>query len=276
MKKKIDYDLLEKDGQANAHVMHLKSNLINLNIDENYDYGIKNPINKFLAACLNFFATLVSPIILFVKHGLIIKGRRNLRNIKGGAISISNHILPMDSVMIGQALYPKQVMFHTLEDNMKLPFIRHLIKFLGGMPIPTGIKAKTGYVKATEQFLKKGRIMHIFPEASLWPYYKKIRSFKSGAFHLAVKNNVPIIPISINFRQERGLYKLLTLDDELVTLHIGKPIYPNLDLPFKESVDDLLNKSHKNLYRMNYYFKLLNDNEQLQEQVVEQEIESFK
>lgn len=40
-----------------------------------------------------------------------------------------------------------------------------------------------------------------------------------------------------------------------VNVHIGKPIYPNLELGFKESVEQLRQKSNATMVKMNKYFK---------------------
>ena len=73
--------------------------------------------------------------------------------------------------------------------------------------------------------LEKGRIVHFYPEASLWPWYDKLRPFRNGAFHLAVKSGVPVLPMVFTFRQPRGLIGRLR-KKPLITLHIGMPEYP--------------------------------------------------
>lgn len=74
----------------------------------------------------------------------------------------------------------------------------------------------------------EGNIVHIYPEAALWPYYEKIRKFKNGAFDLAVRNNVPIIPIVCTFREPNGIRKILKNKKD-VTLKILEPINPQTE-----------------------------------------------
>lgn len=265
MNNKMNYEVIEATENTDAHIHEFaKDNLIDLTITKDYNYRITNPIMKVLSFLLNIVAIMVLPLVLFVNHGLIIKGRRNLRGLKTGAVSVSNHVLMLDGPIVAQTLFPKRVIFHSSERTFKIPFIRHLVKMLGCIPIPDSISARPGYIKATNEFLAEGKIIQIYPEASMWPQYNKIRPFKTGAFHFAVKNNVPIIPISINFRQPKGILKHFKVGEKLVTVHIGKPIYHNNELPFKESVEELLKRSHHNLTRMNKYFKILD------KQVVEQ------
>ncbi len=271
---RINYDAVVQTVQEDEHLDKIAPEKLieGIEITKNYDYRISKWYYKIATVLLNLVALLVLPLVLQFKHSLIIKGRRNLRHLKGGAISISNHVLPLDGAIVAQSMFPKRVMFHSLEDNFRIPYIRHLIKMLGCIPIPNSLTARPAYIKATSEFLKEGKVIQIYPEASLWPYYNGIRKFKSGAFHFAAKNNVPIVPIAIHFRKPRGFEKWLPSKNSLVTVHIGKPIYPNNDLPFKESLEELLQKSHRNLVRMNRYFKLLDEQKVKQEEELEEEI----
>ena len=271
--KKYDYSIIEQTYEFDAHIQELNTEklLTDIVIDKDYNYRLGGITWQILSVLLKGFASIVMPVYLMFKHGLIIKGRRNLRGLKTGAVSIANHVLNVDSAMVFRALSPKTVLFHGQEDSFRIPFIRHVVKLLGGMPIPKSIVAKQNYMKATDEFIAEGKIIQIFPEASEWPYYTKIRPFKTGAFHFAVRNNVPIIPICINFRQPVGLEKFLPNRDNLVTLHIGKLLYPNQDLPAKEAVEELKNRSHYNLTRMNKYFKAINTQAQIQEEADEEE-----
>ena len=264
----VDYDLLIASQQEDAHVVgKAPDKLINITVDKNYNYRLTNPILVVLSVLLHALVLLVMPPLLFFKHGFIIKGRRNLKTLKkSGAVSIANHVLPLDGVMVASAVFPKRTIFHSLEDNFGLPVVRHLLKMLGAIPIPKSITARANYIKATNEFLQEGKFVQIYPEASMWPKYEGIRNFKTGAFHFAVKAGVPIVPINLHFRKPHGILKYLWLKDSLVTAHIGKPIYPNMDLPFKESMQDLLERSHAYMVRANKFYKWIDANQEVNEE----------
>ena len=59
----------------------------------------------------------------------------------------------------------------------------------------------------------------------MWHYYEGVRPFKPGAFKLAVKHKLPIIPIAINYRHAKGLAKLIRRKP-LLTVNVGEPIPP--------------------------------------------------
>ena len=264
MPKRYDYEQLEKDGISDdVHIDGARdeSKLKDIDIDANYKFRIKNPIAKFFAFLFYCLIALLTPFVVYIAHGARFKGRRNLRNLKNtGAVVIMNHVLYLDCMIMAQSVFPKKLYFQVMENNMKIPVISTLIKCCGCMPIPKKQSAKKVYISETDKILKEEKkCVGIYPEAALWPYYTQIRKFKSGAFHFAVKNDVPIIPIVINFRAPRGIQKKLNMRVRYVTVHIGKPIYPNKELPFNESVTELTERSHNTMLRMNHWFKVIDE-----------------
>lgn len=260
MPKKYDYEKLEEQGLTDVHVDGelMKTKEANVEIDAKYNFRIKNPIGKFFAGIFWAIVALLVPFIVLVSHATRIKGKRNLHTLKNsGAIIVPNHVLYLDCMIAAQCAYPKKMYLHVMEGSMKIPVLRHLMKALGGMPIPTKVSAKRAFITETNKILKEKKFVCVYPEAALWPYYEKIRPFKSGAFHFAVKNNVPVVPICINFRKQRGLLKKLKVRAKFVTVHIGKPIYANPDMEFTDAVNDLLKRTNYNMQRMNHWFKVL-------------------
>ncbi len=260
MAKKYDYDKLEAEGKTDQHVDGeiMKNFETKKEVNASYNFRIKNPVGKFFAFLWWSLVALFVPFIVLVFHGTRIKGKRNLRNLKkSGAVVISNHVLYLDCMITAQCVYPKKLYFHVLENSMTIPVLSKLMKGLGAIPIPKKQSAKKVFMEETNKILKEKRFICVYPEAALWPYYEKIRPFKSGAFHFAVKNNVPIIPICINFRRRKGIFKKLKIRAKLVTVHIGKPIYAKEGLEYQEAVNELKERSQNNMQRMNHWFKVI-------------------
>ncbi len=156
------------------------------------------------------------------------KGRKNIRSIKGGIITVSNHIHNMDATMNALASFPRRPFFITLKSNFEIPISGFLVRALGGVPIPETKTALRKFNKDIEEALDKGKIIHYYPEAALWPYYHKLRPFKNGAFRLAVRKNVPIVPIIFTFKNPKGFMKLIKKKPYIRAI-IEKPIYPTDD-----------------------------------------------
>ena len=99
-------------------------------------------------------------------------------------------------------------------------------------------------MKAVNVILKRGDYILIYPEQSMWFNYKKPKQLQSGAFKIAVKNNVPIIPIFITMEDSD-----VTGEDgskvQAYTINIEKPIYPDKDLTEKENIEMLKNKNYE-------------------------------
>lgn len=263
MAKKYDYEKLEQEGKTDVHVDGevIKNLESKKEITAKYHFTIKNPIGRFFAFIFWCVVALLVPFITYLFHGTRIKGKRNLRGIRNnGAVVICNHVLYLDCMIGAQCVYPKKLYFHVLENSMKVKGLSIVMKALGAMPIPSRPSAKRAFIEETDNLLKKKKWVCVYPEAALWPYYEKIRPFKTGAFHFAVKNDVPIIPICINFRKRRGLFKKLGMRTKFVTVHIGRPIYADKNLEFNDAVNDLLQRSNYNLNRMNHWFKVIDGN----------------
>lgn len=214
-----------KVDPLNMHVMHMPTPL-SYKVDEHFRFVNRNVLFRIGSSLL--FYLIGMPVLSIASRvflGLRIKGQQNLRYLKGGAITVTNHVHMLDSPMVACSLFPRKPLFASLKSNFEIPFIRWLVRLLGGVPIPESPKALHAFMEAMRKQLQKGRIVHFYPEASLWQRYNELRPFKNGAFHLAVKSGVPIVPMVFTFREPCGLVKKLH-KKQLVTLTIGKPEYP--------------------------------------------------
>lgn len=214
-----------KPDPLNAHIVHMPTPL-NYAVDEHFRFVNRNIFFRLGSVIL--FYVIAIPVLNIVSRlflGLKIKGQKNLRYLKGGAVAVTNHVHMLDSSMAACSLFPRKPYFAALKSNFEIPFIRWLVRLLGGVPIPESPMALYAFMDTMRGQLAKGRIVHFNPEASLWPRYEQIRPFKNGAFHLAVKSGVPVLPMVFTFREPGKLIAKLH-KNKLVTLTIGKPEYP--------------------------------------------------
>ncbi len=246
MKELLVKENVEKRMQnENDDVIYMYEPL-ELNIDEQYQYIKEGKIFSFFSNLLYYIIAFpVLTILNKIIYGLKIEGKENIKNLQTGAISVSNHVLILDCTMIGLAFGFKKIYFTTRKGSFEIPFVRKLIKLLRAVPIPTEISNKKFFVKQLDEALKNGRIIHFYPEKALWPYYEKIRNFKSGAFDFAIRNNVPVIPIVITFRKPKGIRKIFKSKND-VTVKILEPItYKNKNENKKDSVEKLKEQVHQ-------------------------------
>lgn len=217
---------LEQIADENEHIIKLWEPL-EFKIDENYEYVPKGKMFSFVSDFIYYLiAYPILKILLKVIYNLKIEGKENIKNLKSGAITVSNHVLFLDCAMIGATCGFKRVYYTTREGSFKIPCVRKLIKLLRAIPIPNSIKNRYHFLDVVDNLLENGNIIHVYPEASMFPYYEKIRNFKNGAFDIAAKNNIPIIPIVIAFKEPKGIRKMFKKKKDVV-LHILEPVMPN-------------------------------------------------
>ena len=229
--KKYNYMNIKDDAEVVKNWEPLK-----FEINDNYKYVSKNIIFNFFSNVLCFIVAIILSIFDRLLYGYKVINKKNIVK-NSGFVSISNHIHWMDCTFVGLMNYPHRIYFPTLASNFKIPVIRHIIKLLYAIPIPKTNNQKEIFYNTINDLLKEGKIVHMYPEGSLWPYYDKVRNFKYGAFKMAAEANVPIQPII--FKYENKWYKR----KPAIVCEVLEPIYPNNKLKYKERIRDLRNRS---------------------------------
>ena len=155
----------------------------------------------------NLLRILAIPLLFIINRaflGLKIKGIKNLKSLRRrGAITVANHVHNMDATFVSIGTFPRNMNFSSLKSNFEIPVVRWIVRILGGFPIPENTAGMMKFTKDIGKALKKGRLIHFYPEAALWPYHKKLRPFKNGAFRFAVQFDAPVLPSIIVFKERK-------------------------------------------------------------------------
>lgn len=223
-------------------------------LKENYKFYNRNIFFIIFSTIVIYLTAFFLFFIGKICWGLKVKGRKNLKTIKG-AITISNHTLQQDGFLNVASLLPRKNYITMLQSNLGFPFVSQFLRIAGAVPIPEERKLFTRFLKETAEIVKKGKLVHIYPEAALMPYCDHIRPFLPGAFHIAYQAKAPIIPIVYTFHKPRGLYRLYKRKP-IIHQNILEPYYPELDIPRKECIA----KMEKDLFNiMNNFFNSTSD-----------------
>jgi 1-acyl-sn-glycerol-3-phosphate acyltransferase len=159
-------------------------------------------------------------IVDWLAFGLRVEGRARLCG-SGPAILVSNHTLLLDPGLIAHAVRPRRTYFTMLEDTATIPFLGTFVRLLGGLPIPSSPGSLRALEAAARTALGALGFLHFFPEGELYLGSQEIRPFHPGAFLLACRLEVPVIPVTTVLRERRirGL-------PPRVTVVIGEPVPP--------------------------------------------------
>lgn len=188
-----------------------------------------NPASK-VARCLfwNGFVLPAFHSVFRLLFALKIENReitKELNRQKKGYVTVCNHVYVLDSLMITMACGNRHPIFTSQEETFYINGLRTLLRTLECVPI---LKEGDGLKKFLDEMceqLKKGRVVNVYPEATIETMCDHLRPFSKGAFTLAQRAGVPVVPMVITPREKKGLWKLLRKNYSM-TITIGKPIQP--------------------------------------------------
>lgn len=238
--------------QPDAHILE-KKKLRDVIVDKNYPFIDKS----FKGRLLNWSVYLGIFTIMFIVHpimyGLKIKGRKNLRKnrklFKNGAITISNHVYRWDFLAVVQAVKYRRLWFPAWKDNLEGSDM-NFIRGAGGIPVPESISAIRTFNQAFDELHAKKKWIHVFPEAANWHFYQPIRPFKKGAFTMAQRYDLPVIPCAISYRKPGKIATFFGRKNPFITLTIGEPLLIDKELSPKEAVNKLRLETHQQIVSM--------------------------
>lgn len=209
-------------------------------IDKNYIYLHRNPIWNICSILAQ--NVLSMPIkISYLKFKLKIKyiGKEKLKKHKNtGYFIYANHTQVFaDTFIPSIPVYPKRNFFIVNPANVSMKGSGTIIEMLGAMPIPNERNGMKNFLEAIENRINKNYSITIYPEAHIWPYYTKIRPFKSVSFKYPVKMDKPSFCMT-NTYKAYGKNK----DKAKIITYIDGPFFADKTLPLKEQQEDLRNK----------------------------------
>ncbi len=195
-----------------------------------------------------------------------INGIENLNNIKTGAIITCNHFNPFDSFSVEKVfrmsgLIKEKKLFKVIREGnyTNFPgFYGFLFRNCDTLPLSSNTKTMVQFMKSVKIILDRGDFILIYPEQSLWWNYRKPKPLKNGAFKIAAKNKVPVIPIFITM-QDSDIIGNDGFPVQEYIINISEPIYPDENLSELENQEMMKQKNYeiwKNIYEDFYKIPL--------------------
>jgi 1-acyl-sn-glycerol-3-phosphate acyltransferase len=189
---------------------------------------------SFLPARLMYhFTMLLVRVVDWLIFRLKIEGREHLRHLHSGLL-VSNHTLVLDPGIIAHVIRPRRTYFTMLEETACIPLLGTFVRMLGAVPIPAKTSAMRILEKAVRSDLKDLPFVHVFPEGDCYLWNQQIEKFQLGAFYLACRLKLPIVPIT-TVLLKRSWFGRESLNfaghtvriPPQVKVVVGEPLYPN-------------------------------------------------
>lgn len=224
--------------EEDEHVLHFRETCL-FAISSDFDYLRDRWRQTVISVLLRIIIVPLLSFFNYITLGFRVYGRKNLKALKKrGAVTVCNHIHPLDCTMIYLALRSRRGYFVTLDTNFKIPFARHLIRLLGGVPISKNPHQINELFTAMGKALARGNYVQVYPEAVLKPYCHTLRKFHPGAFRLAADCNAPILPMVITLERPHGFFAWYKRK-RCLRLHILPPIEPVMTLKKRDRAEEL-------------------------------------
>lgn len=221
--------------------------------DENYPYYEDSLWYRFNRALCSFVLHFLAIPYIKVAKGLKVEGRDILKKYRkefeGGALTVCNHVFLMDAVIVCHAVRK----FRSMHIPMYAKHFNNkgfywMIHSMGGVPVAESIAGMRKFDEAFDKFHERKDWIHVFPEEVRWDYYPYLRPFRKGAFTMAYKYDIPVLPLVITFRERKGLYRLFgSKDQPLMTISILEPVFPDKEARRKEEVNRLREQAHQEM-----------------------------
>ena len=185
------------------------------------------------------FAYWLCKIILFFLGGIKYSGKDNIPKT-GSFIAAGNHRSNLDPFLIGLGV-DRQMAFVAKSSLFENPLIKLLLLKGNAYPIDRNASPKN-IINITVEKLKKGYPITIFPEGTRNLKNDSLLEFKSGVALLAIKAEVPIIPVAIlNSRKIFGRKQVIYGKAILPPVEDNKENREKLTRKVKADIENLLN-----------------------------------
>ena len=224
---------LEREGRFDQHADPIDFDAV-LPVTPEFPYvpGLGKRLSYFFTRILKVypFTKRVNRDVLCTK----IEGKEHLKGI-GAAVLTCNHINKFDCLAVQYACRPNRPYVVAAHFNNMRGSFGDCMRAGGMLPLGEDLATMRHFTKAIRHYLSRGKRILVYPEQAMWWNYEKPRPYKDGAFDLAVRNGVPILPLFITLRPS-GLFDENGIEAKHFTLHIMPPLYAKEGLSFRENV----------------------------------------
>jgi 1-acyl-sn-glycerol-3-phosphate acyltransferase len=189
--------------------------------DERYPYVRRNPLWRLASAFLYYIFVPPVALVLALYHGVFIHNRCAVRRT-GGCYLYGNHTHWLDVFIPFMLSFPRRAYVVAGPTAFDMPFVRHIVPMIGGVPLNTTKIGKIAFRDALDHAVRRGAVVAIFPESHEWSYYNGIRDFPPYSFTYPVRTRKPALGFVVTYRHR----PLLRWRPPHMTVTVGQPVLP--------------------------------------------------
>ena len=221
-----------------------RNNIETKELPENYKYVNKNIFFRFFEFVI--YELIVRPVIFFyikIKYKQKFVNKKAMKGFKrkGFFLYINHTNEDLDAFVPNMIAFPNKAFIIVHRDAFSIKGIGTLVKMLGGVPIPSTRSEYKNFLDAVNYRVDSNKVLVIYPEAHIWPYYTDIRPFKNVSFNYAYGKDKPIFSISNVYikRKEGKRPKVLS--------YINGPFYIDNSLPRQAAIEKIRNEVYESM-----------------------------
>lgn len=203
-------------------------------LPEQMDYLRKKLSTKLKTRMANFlgdhyFLNLIKKDIMVIDG---VEGEEHLSALANGAVVTCNHFSPFDNYIVFHCIrkyLPRKYLYKVIREGNYTNFpglYGFLFRYCNTLPLSRNRRTMINFMTAINTLLKRGETVLIYPEQEMWWNYKKPRPYKVGAFKIAHRAGVPVVPTFITMQDDKERVDGDNYPVQRHTLHIMPPIYP--------------------------------------------------
>ena len=227
---------------------------------EDVDYLGKKLSSKIKTAIANkmgrkFFEKMI-------KEGAVVidgmEGGENLRLLKNtGAVITCNHFGIPDNYILYHCIQnslKKKRLYKVIREGNYTGFsglFGFLFRNCNTLPLSSNRRTMVNFMSAADTLLRRGEAVLIYPEQGMWWNYRKPRPFKIGAFKIAARAGVPVLPTFVTMKDDETKLDEHNYPLQHYTLHVMPPVYPDKTLSEKQAAEKMKEDAFA-LYKAKY------------------------
>lgn len=227
---------------------------------EDVDYLGKKLSSKIKTAIANkmgrkFFEKMI-------KEGAVVidgmEGGENLRLLKDtGAVITCNHFGIPDNYILYHCIQnslKKKRLYKVIREGNYTGFsglFGFLFRNCNTLPLSSNRRTMVNFMSAADTLLRRGEAVLIYPEQGMWWNYRKPRPFKIGAFKIAARAGVPVLPTFVTMKDDETKLDEHNYPLQHYTLHVMPPVYPDKTLSEKQAAEKMKEDTFA-LYKAKY------------------------